>query len=573
MKKLLFIFLPVVLATIAILQNRNNGSARQMALVRIANAAGCSPIAGNTILPGENGKFIGLLPGWGNHFYKITTSSDSAQIYFNQGLTMYYSYHSREAVASFKEAARFDSTCTMAYWGEALAKGPPYNYGHLYKMDKNIFDIISSMNRFAANAGDKEKDLVAAMNMRYSAADPEDNNRMDHNIGYVSALKKLVSLYSGDNDIKALYIDAMMLVHSWDFWYNNGNPKEWTTELVNQAKQILTDDSHHPAALHYFIHLTEASGKNDIALPHADSLKKLFPSVAHMVHMASHEYERNGHYLQGIDVNNKADSNIVQYSRLTNGLIQSVHVPHYDAVAAYCALSAGMYQTAIEKAIECREHVTPDALNTYQQYLYMFPGFVMVRNGKWMEILNDSAYIPGDWTYAGIIRDFAKGMAYARTKEIAKAVKCLEALKQKKQDEILKTRFTPYMSSPFECTVIAENILYATILTEQKKYQSAIAAFTLAVKAEDELLYTEPKIWMIPARQYLGALLLQLQRPAEAEKVYSQDLASNPGNGWSTLGLYQSLQQQHKTKELSFLEEVYSRSFSHAEKIPLSSAY
>ena len=64
---------------------------------------------------------------------------------------------------------------------------------------------------------------------------------------------------------------------------------------------------------------------------------------------------------------------------------------------------------------------------------------------------------------------------------------------------MLKTGFTPYMSSPFDCTLIAENILNATILAEQKKYQAAIAAFSEAIKAEGNLLYTEPTIWMIPA--------------------------------------------------------------------------
>src|SRR4030095_9189383 len=57
-----------------------------------------------------NGKYIPLLTGWGHHSYILTTNSDSAQIYFNQGLNFYYGYHFREALASFKESARFDST-------------------------------------------------------------------------------------------------------------------------------------------------------------------------------------------------------------------------------------------------------------------------------------------------------------------------------------------------------------------------------------------------------------------------------------------------------------------------------
>src|ERR1700750_2107032 len=100
-------------------------------------AAGCGPGYMGNSQAGENGKFITVLPGWGHYGYSISTKSDSAQFYFNQGLNMYYSYHWQEANASFKEAARFDPGSAMAYWGEALALGPGYNFALHYKMRKD----------------------------------------------------------------------------------------------------------------------------------------------------------------------------------------------------------------------------------------------------------------------------------------------------------------------------------------------------------------------------------------------------------------------------------------------------
>ena len=85
------------------------------------NIVGCSPLNNENIQAGADGKFIRVMPGWGDHAYAISTKSDSAQLYFNQGLSMYYSYHQREAVASFREAARFDSTAAIIYWAQALA--------------------------------------------------------------------------------------------------------------------------------------------------------------------------------------------------------------------------------------------------------------------------------------------------------------------------------------------------------------------------------------------------------------------------------------------------------------------
>ena len=90
-------------------------------------AIGCAPPGSGVVRTDEQGKFAPLFTGWGHYSYKVHTNSDSAQLYFNQGLNLYYSYHLTEALASFKEAARFDPECTMAYWGQALSMGPYYN--------------------------------------------------------------------------------------------------------------------------------------------------------------------------------------------------------------------------------------------------------------------------------------------------------------------------------------------------------------------------------------------------------------------------------------------------------------
>ena len=75
-------------------------TARQKALTT-HEIVSCGDIAPAEITADENGKFVPLLRGWGGHSYTISTTSDSTQIYFNQGLSFYYGYHFREALASF----------------------------------------------------------------------------------------------------------------------------------------------------------------------------------------------------------------------------------------------------------------------------------------------------------------------------------------------------------------------------------------------------------------------------------------------------------------------------------------
>ncbi len=575
MKNSLFPFNPFLLLVILALHVNSDGGPSISYSQRPAGREiiECAPGSLDEFYVNNEGKFITLLPGWGKHSYTIKTNSDSAQVYFNQGLSMYYSYHAREAIASFREAARFDSSCAMLYWAQALAMGPSYNFGYSYKMHANIPAVMEQMNRYSNWATAKEQDLIKAMNLRYNMADTTDAERSSLNESYAAALKPLIKNYPADLDIKALYVDAVMLLHSWDFWYNNGKPKAWTPELVKLCEDIMDKDPHHPAALHYYIHVTEASRKPEVALASADSLLKLFPGVAHMVHMSSHEYERIGYYAKGVDANEKADQSIYLYDSLAKGLFNYIHVPHYYSVDAYCAFSGGMYNKAMSKCMDLRNMVDPTPAKTYLQYQYMYPSMAWVRLGKWKQIISDTTTLNPTWSFAVILDAFAKGLAYTKTGQAGKAEILLHQLRLKKKDTKLKEKFAPHSNSPLDCASVAENILLANILFSKGKHDSAIAAIHVAMLAEDSLLYSEPKVWLIPARQYLGNFYMKLKQYNKAEKVYRDDLAWNPGNGWSALGLYQSLVAQQKKPEQNKLKAMYTNSFSHADEMPPASVY
>jgi hypothetical protein len=85
----------------------------------------------------------------------------------------------------------------------------------------------------------------------------------------------------------------------------------------------------------------------------AKQLKELMPGVGHMVHMSSHEYERNGSYALGVHVNDLADSNESLYAGLANNIHLNTHVPHLYAVQTFCGLSGGMYRKGLLDAIHC----------------------------------------------------------------------------------------------------------------------------------------------------------------------------------------------------------------------------
>jgi tetratricopeptide (TPR) repeat protein len=520
---------------------------------------------GRTPQPGSNGKFITALKGWGNVHCAVSTAKDSVQFYFDQGLSFYFGYHFTEALASFKEASRFDPTCAMTYWGQALAMGPYYNT-HVYKMKSEVPEAVAAMLQRKAGVSPKEKLLIEALQKRYSD-DFTNADRPTLDRAYALALADLEKQFPDDDNITALYVDAVMLEHKWDFWDQQGNPRPWTPELVAKCERVLKH-AQHPAILHYYIHLTEASRQPDKALAAAEELKDKIPGIGHMVHMASHMYQRNGLFEKGVTINEEANAvnNIIDATVPALGLGRD-RSPHFFAVQSYCAMTAGMYrdgqrmyQRARDRQVAFSNNLSNDL---YGQFVYMIPVMAHVRLGRWDEILT-SADVDPQWKYAVVLDNFAKGIASLRKNNLQTATQYLQKLDNAMQDKKLVQRLMPF-NSPLQSCRIAKFILEGEIYFANKKYDAAMKLFDAAVYEEDNMVYREPQDWLIPARQFLGARLLTLKRAKEAEKIYQEDLVMHPGNGWSLLGLHQSLVAQQNEKDAALYKEKYEKAFASSD--------
>ena len=542
-------------------------------LAERTNSIGCAPPE-TKVTADANGRFIPALPGLGQHVYLISTKVDSAQFFFNQGINLYYSYHLRDAVASFKEAARFDSSAAMAYWGQALSMGPYYNT-YTYKMKPAVQVALTSMTRLRAGTTEKEQGLIDAMLKRYSN-DTTNADRDQLDKAYAAALSKLIKRYPEDDDIKALYIDAVMLQHKWDFWSFDGSAKQWTPELVKLCEGILKRDPHQPAGMHYYIHLTEAGQHPEKALAGADRLKDDMPGAAHMVHMATHSYQRNGLFAKGVLVNEESNTVYNREDSLAPMLgIGQNNIIHVYAVQSFCALNGGMYDKALPIYLRARERCVAGhpvfAQDPYAQWVYMLPEMARVRMGKWEEILQEAAPDPR-WKYAGLLYHFARGMALASAGKTDLGGAELASLRMNLSDSLLNVPLLPF-DKPAQCGHIAADILEASLLWKQGWGDQAITIFGRAVTEEDLLVYREPQQWVLPARQYLGACLLKMGKAKDAEKVYRRDLVKNPGNGWSLLGLYQSLTAQHKSSQAADIRQKYLKAFEAADVHPTASVF
>lgn len=517
--------------------------------LKMKNALACTPdrvAMANIIAEGED---ITILPGSGSYNWKINTQSDSAQLYFNQGINMYYGFHIIEAIASLKKAATFDKLNPVIYWAQALAYGPNIN-DVAYNAAPDALAASQKATLYMANAGNAERALIAAMAVRYSA--DTTKTRESLNQAYVDAMKVAAETFPDNADVLALYGDALMLQHPWDLFKYDGTPKPWQPAIQEVLEKVLKIDSMHPGANHYYIHTVEASLHPDKALHSADVLGKLTPGLSHMVHMPSHIYLRTGDYDRGIANNVDAVAAFREYVKLYppssgNVFIYYLHNLH---MLVNCAMLAGKYDDAIESANELSQSLDeatlsePAPMGSFLGYMYMTPLMVNTRFGKWDSVL--AAKQPNaKFTYANVLYHFAKGMAYANTKKVKDAKDEASKMEALMKNETLQIPMTPF-SPVIEGSNVALETLRASIEMNRNRTKQAIVHLENASKREWQMVYTEPRDWMLNPYHSLGNAYLADKQYLKAEEAFRKDLAGNAKNVWSTKGLEESIRLRNK---------------------------
>jgi tetratricopeptide (TPR) repeat protein len=480
------------------------------------------------------------LKGWGHYSRKISSASDSAQLYFDQGLSMYYAFHSIEAIASFTKATEIDPDCAMAWYGKALAMGPTINYENGYRPPSGAYDAAVKSKALSENCTPLEKDLINAIQQRYSSDTATNVTQL--RINYAQAMQLVYEKHQGDVDAVTLYADALLLLHPWNLYDHNFKPRSWTPQIRSLLEQGMRLSPSHPGANHYYIHTMEASGEPQVALHSANLLDTLMPDVAHITHMPSHIYIRTGFYERGIKVNDDAVAGfqkyLKQYAPVMNGFF--LYQAHNVQLKGNCAQMAGNYKTSADASASLQKMIPPAFLGmktadgNYVEYVYALPILNYVRFGKWDEVLKTP--VIDSLAYASSLQHFSRGIAYSRKHNFTMARQELKILNERLLDKSLKLKMDNGNPAN-KCLQVGVLILKGVMAEEQNQYAAAIKLLQSAVVAEDLLIYNEPRDWPLPARQYLGNTLIRAGKSKEAIAVLNKDLLINPNNGWSLTGL------------------------------------
>ena len=509
-----------------------------------------------------------LFDNLGTLNFPITTNSELAQKYFDQGIILAYGFNHEEAFRSFEEVTRLDSNCAMAYWGMAYVLGPNINLPMDAGVVHTAYEAIQKAISLLDNETQREKDYVMALSERYSAEVLEDRTPLDQ--AYSDAMRNISAKYPEDLDAATMFAESIMDLHPWDYWLKDGTAQPWTPELATILEGVIQKNPDHHGANHLYIHAVEASKNPQRGLASADKLRFLAPGAGHLVHMPAHIYIRTGNYHEGSLANIRAVKSDEEYINQCNqqGFYPLSYYPHNYHFLWATATLEGDSKTAIDAALKTSQK-PPDSLMDacgYQtlQHFAAIPIYAYVTFGKWDEILNypqpqdKRPYMQAVWHYARAMAFISKDQFEKAGKEIAK----LEVFSYNKEIEELSIWG---INSAGLLIKIAYQVSVGELEAKRKNYDSAIAYLKKAVEYENQLRYDEPPTWFYPCRQNLGAVLIEAGKYEEAQKVYEANLSEIPDNGWGLFGLHLALLKQNKLDEAAEVQKRFNEAWKYAD--------
>ena len=511
-----------------------------------------------------------LFDNLGSHHHPITTTSEQAQRYFDQGLRLVYAFNHEEAIRSFEAAIQQDPQAAMPYWGIALALGPNINSAMGKKAEHRAIEMVQKARRLVDRAVPVEQAYIEALATRYVSRKASKRKGLDE--AYAKAMRSVVQRFPEDDDAATLFAEALMDLRPWDFWKPDGRPQPGTDEIVTTLESVLARNPDHPGACHYYLHAIEASLQPELALPCAERLPGLMPGAGHLVHMPAHIYMRIGKYHEAVERNQQAAHVDERYlaSQHPTGEYADGYYAHNLHFLWASLVMEGRNVEAMKAARDLTATITEEeARKDRGKELYLpTPIFSMIRFGRWEELLREPPPPKGLRLMEGMWR-LGRGLALVATNRLPGAegehVALAGLTKQIRRDRTTEEKTQRALLK------IAERVLSGEIAVRRQRYDDAIRLFEDAIKIEGALPYSEPPLWPLSVRHHLGAAFLLADRPSEAESVYHADLLRHPDNGWALIGLIQSLRAQQKDDQAAEAEDRFKKAWAHADFIPAAS--
>jgi tetratricopeptide (TPR) repeat protein len=511
-----------------------------------------------------------LLEGLGTRSYRITASNPLAQRYFDQGLTLAYAFNHAAARRAFRTAQSLDPECAMCYWGEALVLGPNINMPMSPADAPAAYYAAQKALALASGATPREQALIEALAARYSADGTAARAQLD--AAYADAMERTHARFPWDREIAVLYAEALMNLSPWDYWEAGGaQPKGRTRELVATLERVLAAGVDHPGAIHYYIHVVEASARPERAERYADRLGELVPGAGHLVHMPFHIYFRVGRYRDALAANRRAvaaDERYLAQVGGAEGIYRFGYYPHNIHSLLASAQMAGDGETAIAAAEKLSESLSDDVTRAvpWVQPIMAAPYFAHAQFSDPATILavpaprEEFPYVTAMWLYM-------RGVAHVARGELAGARTAIDGIASLERSEDIQTLASAGVPAG-NVLGIARHVLAARMAQSRGSLEQAIAELERAVAIEDNLGYSEPPFWYYPVRQSLGGVLVLAGELDRAETVFRASLARAPNNGWALYGLFEVYERRGDARAAGAIRQRFDAAWAGAGSGP-----
>ncbi|WP_298712760.1 hypothetical protein [Chitinophaga sp.] len=573
MSKFSIAMIPVVMMLAC--QNRS-GSKESQSSVKNAASMGCAVPPTHDKDWYASGKKAPFFDNISGVDFKISTTQQEAQAYFNQGMMLAYGFNHAEAARSFYEATRLDSGCAMAHWGFAYVLGPNYNAGMEDDNYQRAWEAVTRAKALLANCTPKEAALIGALSTRYVQTPPADRAPLDS--AYSAAMKKVYDQYPSDPDVGTLYAESMMNLHPWNLYDKITKvPRPWTPAIVKVLERLIVQHPKHAGVHHFYIHALETSAAPEKAMASALLLDTLVKGAGHLLHMPSHIYINTGDYHLGSLSNIRAVEADSLYTTMCHaqGAYPLAYYPHNHHFLTATATLEGKSKWAWDAAMQLHKHTSGEVMRmpgwgTLQHY-YTIPYYIAVKLAMWDTIMAMPAPA-ADLVYPRAVWHYARGMAHLGKHSLGNAKKEMDSLRILAADASLKDLTIWNINTTADLAQIAAKVLSAGIAVQEGQADASEKLLKEAIAIEDNLNYNEPPDWFFSVRHHLGAVLLKAGKGKEAEDVYREDLRTWRKNGWALIGLHQALAMQNKHAEAQKAKAEFDEAWKYADvKIAASS--
>ena len=475
--------------------------------------------------------------------------SQGAQKQFNRAAALLHSFWYEEAERAFTEVTTIDPGCAMAYWGIAMS-----NYRQLWA-SPNPADLkkgSAAVEKAKATGAktERERDYIAAIEAFY-----KDSERLDHRAragAYEKAMEQVYRRYPQDREAAIFYALSLLgTALPTDKSYAN---QKQAAEILNR---VLPAEPQHPGVAHYIIHSFDYPQLAKLALPAARSYAKIAPSSPHALHMPTHIFTRLGLWQESILSNIASAAAAKDHVARTHPGAASFEQLHAMDYLEYAYLQSAQDLKAKALFDELSQIDKLDEENSTAAYAFAaIPARYALERRHWAEAarlaLHPDAFPWEQFPYTEAIIYFARAMGAARSGDTSAARKDIEKLAAIQQ--ALTRAKDVYWADQVE---IQRRGAAAWLALAGGDRDKALEMMRAAAELEDstEKHPVTPGV-IIPARELLGDLLIELNQPDQALREFETSLRNAP-NRFN--GLYGAARAAAASNDRKKAAQYYAR--------------